>query len=99
MVYYASEWRKRAAPIITKVLEENKGKSEAEIRLALREAYPFGPRQYHPYKIWLDEIKRQTGRLWPIGHKRAWENSRKRQNNAYQKLLEWEGLYGRRNEE
>jgi hypothetical protein len=30
-----------------------------QIRKALTDSYPFGPRQYHPYKVWLDEIKIQ----------------------------------------
>jgi len=38
------------------------GRPEHEIRAALRAAYPFGPRKHHPYKIWLDEIRVQTGR-------------------------------------
>lgn len=61
-------WRDYAAPIIAKVLKENRGKSEKEIRKALKEAYPFGERKYHPYKIWLDEIKVQTGKR-KFGHK------------------------------
>jgi hypothetical protein len=52
-------WRDIAAPIIADVLRETKGKEEKEIKKALFEAYPFNERQYHPYKIWLDEIKRQ----------------------------------------
>lgn len=54
-----SSWRAYCAPIITRVLKETQGKDEKEIRKALKEAYPFGPREYHPYKIWLDEIDRQ----------------------------------------
>jgi hypothetical protein len=54
-------WRDRARPIIHRVLEENKGKDPKEIRKALREAYPWHERSMHPYKIWLDEIKVQTG--------------------------------------
>lgn len=54
-------WREVATPIIYRVLTENKDKSEAEIKKALFDAYPFGPRKMHPYKIWLDEIKRQRG--------------------------------------
>lgn len=53
-------WRDSARPIIQQVLKENRGKDEKEIKKALREAYPFGERRYHPYKIWLDEIKVQT---------------------------------------
>ena len=56
-----SRWRTRAAPIIAKVLEETKGQDEKEIRKALREAYPFGERKYHPYRIWCDEVQKQRG--------------------------------------
>lgn len=55
-------WRDSAAPIIAKVLKENRDKPEKEIKQALRDAYPFGQRKYHPYKIWLDEIKVQRGK-------------------------------------
>lgn len=57
-----SHWREIAREVIRKVLTENKGKSEKEIRQALCEAYPFGERKYHPYKIWLDEVAKQTGK-------------------------------------
>jgi hypothetical protein len=57
-----SDWRTLAAPIIAKVLVETKGKPGTEVRAALRAAYPFGPREHHPYRIWLDEIRIQTGR-------------------------------------
>jgi hypothetical protein len=55
-------WRDYARPIIQKVLKETKGLDEKEIRKALKEAYPFGERNYHPYKVWLDEIKVQRGK-------------------------------------
>lgn len=54
-----SNWRKYARKVIYKVLEETNGQTEKEITKALREAYPFGERARHPYKIWLDEIKVQ----------------------------------------
>jgi hypothetical protein len=54
-------WRESCSPLIRQVLKDNEGKSEKEIRKALKEAYPFGQRAMHPYKIWLDEIKRQRG--------------------------------------
>lgn len=57
-----SRWRKIAAPIIARVLKESEGKTEAEIKAALSAAYPFGPREYHPYKIWLKEIRCQRGK-------------------------------------
>ncbi len=60
-------WRDRCAPIIQQVLCQTKGQTEREIRKALREAYPFGERVMWPYKVWLDEIKRQRG-LKPAVH-------------------------------
>lgn len=55
-------WRAIARPIIARVLAETAGQPERDIVAALREAYPFGERAYHPYKIWLDEIKVQRGK-------------------------------------
>lgn len=53
-------WRERAAPIIERVLAETARCTPRERRAALREAYPFGPKEYWPYKVWLSEIKAQT---------------------------------------
>lgn len=52
-------WRDVARPIIAEVLA--KGGTRQEQNRLLRDAYPFGQRKYHPYKIWLDEIKLQRG--------------------------------------
>ena len=52
-------WRDSARPIISKVLHETQGMAPREIDAAIFDAYPFGQRRYHPYKIWLDEVKRQ----------------------------------------
>lgn len=54
-------WREHCRPIIAKVLADNKDKTEKEIRKALRNAYPYGERAMHPYKVWCDEIKKQRG--------------------------------------
>lgn len=54
-------WREHAIPIISKVISDNKGKTQKEIKKALFEAYPYGERARHPYKIWCDEIKIQIG--------------------------------------
>lgn len=62
-----SHWRHRAKPIIARVLWETEGRSDKEIQAALLEAYPFGPKAFHPYKIWRDEIARQTGKKPPLG--------------------------------
>ena len=54
-------WRDSAKPLIAKALADSKGKTEQEIRKALRDSYPWGERRMHPYKIWCDEIKVQRG--------------------------------------
>lgn len=53
-------WREISARIVYDVLEKTKGQEPKAIRKALKEAYPFGEREMHPYKVWLAEIKRQT---------------------------------------
>lgn len=89
-----SYWRRRAAPIVAQILRETKGQSEEKIRKALREAYPFGERRYHPYKIWLDEIQRQRGKKHPLGHKRSWENRQDRISRDQKKWDWWTRRYG-----
>ena len=70
-----SYWREKAAPVIARVIAENKDKSLKEIRKALYYAYPFGQREYHPYKIWLDECAKQLGTKkqthWHLGRKKV----------------------------
>lgn len=60
--YSDSRWRNHAAPIIAKVLLEHAGEDYRTVRAELRKVYPFGVTEGHPYKIWLDEIKVQTGK-------------------------------------
>ena len=55
-------WRETAAPIIAKVIRDVGRDDMRVLSKALREAYPFGSRGMHPYKIWLSEIKNQLGR-------------------------------------
>lgn len=64
--YSESHWRNTAQPIIARVIAEHKDKP-AELRKALRDAYPFGQRKYHPYTIWCDEVARQLGRKPKLG--------------------------------
>lgn len=52
-------WREHAAPIIARVLRQTVGQDEKAIRRALHDAYPFGRREHWPYKVWLDEVRRQ----------------------------------------
>lgn len=55
-------WRDQCKGVIADVLARTRGQDERSIRKALREAYPFGPRVHWPYKVWIDEIRRQRGR-------------------------------------
>lgn len=54
-------WRDIARPIIAECIKEH-GKEGPALKKALFEAYPFHERAMWPYKVWLDEIKQQTGR-------------------------------------
>lgn len=81
------KWREEARPIIEKVLRDNAQKSDKEIRAALREAYPFGEKAYHPYKMWLKEIAWQTGKLNGARGKKFRDERRK--------LEEWNKIYSR----
>jgi hypothetical protein len=53
--------RDRVRPIIAAVIDEHGVGDMPLLREKLREAFPFGERKYHPYKIWLDEIRVQLG--------------------------------------
>lgn len=55
-------WRDRFQPIIAEVLREHAGEPLPVIRASLRKAFPAGPRQHWPYKVWLDECRIQLGR-------------------------------------
>jgi hypothetical protein len=54
-------WRERFRPLIASVIAAHTGEPMTRIRAALREAFPAGPREYHPYKIWLSECRKQLG--------------------------------------
>ncbi len=58
-------WRQMAAPIIAAVIAEHKAAGERAVRRALRDAYPWGERENHPYKVWLDECRKQMARAFP----------------------------------
>jgi len=65
----ASYWRGIAAPIIAEVIAKMEGKPIDKIKVAISKRYPFGERENHPYKIWLDEIARQLKTKPPLGTK------------------------------
>jgi hypothetical protein len=58
-------WRDAARPIIAEVIKEVGTDDMRKLRAALREAYPWGLRKYHPYKIWCNEIRVQLGEVPP----------------------------------
>ena len=80
-----SYWRQKASPIIAEVLMTTRDEKKGVRDKALRDAYPFGERRYHPYKIWLDEIKRQRYGRPSVGV--VADDTR---------LAEWEAIYGKR---
>ncbi len=51
-----SRWRQTANKVIAKVVKENPGLPEEELRKKISDAYPFGERAYHPYAIWLSAV-------------------------------------------
>lgn len=54
-----SYWRNIAGSIIAEVIARVGRSDERALRKALHDAYPFGERRMHPYKIWCDEVRRQ----------------------------------------
>jgi len=52
-------WREKARPVIQSVIEEIGTDDMKTLRKALSEAYPFWEKENYPYKVWLDEIKKQ----------------------------------------
>lgn len=72
----SKSWREIARPIIAQVLADTKGQPEQAIRKALKDAYPFGARMWHPYKVWLNEIKRQR---FPLSSKKKATHNPKQQ--------------------
>ena len=69
-----SSWRKRSNIVIWEVLKEfditfntncsylTEAQKKAIIK-AVREAYPFGKRELHPYKIWCSAVNEILGGL------------------------------------
>jgi hypothetical protein len=59
-----SSWRNCAHKVIAEVIAEVGTGDKKALRKALKDAYPFGLRKYHPYKIWCDEIQKQVPGLY-----------------------------------
>ena len=56
-------WRTASQRTIARVESECAGKTLAEFRKALKDAYPFGERAHFPYKVWCDEQKLALARF------------------------------------
>lgn len=54
-------WRDRCRETIAAVIAVIGTDDTKKLRMALRDAYPFGVYDHHPKKIWLSEIRRQLG--------------------------------------
>lgn len=53
-----SRWRLRARQVIRRTLDALPADADEQTRRrALRDAYPFGQREHHPYKCWLAEVR------------------------------------------
>jgi hypothetical protein len=61
-----SRWRVAARRAIERGMEGvTPADSEKALRDAISAAYPFGERRMMPYKIWLDEVKKEMLRRFP----------------------------------
>lgn len=69
-------WRQKAAPLVARVIEAGRRQGldgKALVRWCNAQ-FPWGPREYHPYKIWKSEVKYQLGltkRLTPAPAREA----------------------------
>lgn len=53
----ASRWRRRAREALREIVATIPRASVPEMLTAADKAYPFGPREHHPYRMWREEIK------------------------------------------
>ena len=54
-------WREKYRPKIKAIIKSVGTHDKKRLKQALFSAWEDGPRDYHPYKIWLDEIRQQLG--------------------------------------
>lgn len=58
-----SHWRTQAEEVVLRVLGElGPEATETQARKALRAAYPWGPKENHPYRIWCDVVRRAVSK-------------------------------------
>lgn len=58
-----ASWRTRAQSVIAETLKAHPTATGKELKRILREAYPFGERAMHPYKVWCEEVKAAIARV------------------------------------
>ena len=59
-------WRNAARATLDDVFKQLPADAtEKEVRKAIHDAYPFGERAMHPYKIWCDESRRWLEARFP----------------------------------
>jgi hypothetical protein len=54
-------WRDIHRPRIRAIIENVGTDDKKALKQALFDGWDYGARENHPYKIWLDEIRRQLG--------------------------------------
>ena len=58
-----STWRTIARRVIEQALTGTDGLPEDEVVERIDRAYPFGERDYYPYKVWLEERRAAIAQL------------------------------------
>lgn len=61
-------WRDSAKAHLEEVIKDNPNADEKTLKKLFRDAYPFGERAMHPYKIWCDQVNKTLATLFPNGH-------------------------------
>lgn len=64
-------WREAANSILYRVITDHPEADEKQLRKLIRDAYPWGERAYHPYKIWCSAVKECLWTLRRIGKRPA----------------------------
>jgi len=54
-----SDWSEKSRRICRQIAEDHPKATGKELRRLFRDAYPFGPRAYWPYKAWLTACRRE----------------------------------------
>lgn len=93
----SSYLREIAARVIRDVIRRKP--EAADPQLARREVlkffrndYPFAKRDGWPYKVWLDEIARQTGHKPPLGAR--WRGFESQRAMELKRWADWQRIYG-----